>query len=90
MARREGRSDARSSEDTCSRLYTASIEGEKQKSAKSSSFIILDSFPDYYSQENSLGTRLLTTRGGGAHLMVHDLRKWNQLLAELARNLLFI
>ena len=28
--------------------------------------------------------------GGGAHLMVHDLRKWNQLLAELAWNLLFI
>ena len=65
MARREGRTDARSNEDTCSQLYTASIEGKKKKFAKSSSFIILDSFPDYYSQENSLGMRLLTTGGRG-------------------------
>lgn len=66
MVRREGGTDARSNEDTCSRLYTASIEGKKKKFAKSpSSFIILDSFPDYYSQENSLGMRLLTTGGAG-------------------------
>ena len=90
MVRREGGTDARSNEDTCSQLYTASIEGKKEICQVT--IIIHNSglIPRLLFTRKQSGNETTNYWGGGAHLMVHDLRKWNQLLAELARNLLFI